>query len=144
MYIANWREGMGTCTSLYLYRNLKQTFEPSYYLSLDNAKYRNCIAKMRLSSHKLAIETGRHQNVAREQRKCLCCDLNDIEDEYYFILICPLYNDLRNLYIPKYYTTRPSVFKFINLLNIEKKSILNKLAIYCIKSFKLRDNFISA
>ena len=144
MYITNWREGMGTCTSLYLYRYLKQTFEPSSYLSLDNSKYRNTIAKIRLSSHKLAIETGRHQNIVRDQRKCLCCDLNDIEDEYHFILICPLYNDIRTLYIPTYYSNRPNMFKFTNLLNIDKTSILNKLAIYCIKSFKLRDTHLSA
>ena len=135
---------MGTCTSLNLYRHLKQSFEPSYFLSLDNSKYRNAIAKIRLSSYKLAIETGRHQNIIRDKRKCLFCGLNDIEDEYSFILICPLYNDIRTLYIPNYYSNRPSMFKFINLLNIDKKSILNKLAIYCMKSFKLRDTHLSA
>ena len=34
-------------------------------------------------------------NVERNERLCLMCNLYIIEDEIHFILICPLYNDLR-------------------------------------------------
>ena len=100
-YIAEWRTCVAGSSSLYLYKELKQVFEKSAYLDiLNNNKYRNTIAKIRLSSHKLCIETGRHQNIVRNQRKCLLCNLNDLEDEYHFILICPFYTHFRNEYIP--------------------------------------------
>ena len=49
-------------------------------------------------------------NIERNQRKCPLCT-SDIEDEFYFILICPAYIDLRKTYIHKYFHTRPSMYK---------------------------------
>lgn len=129
--------------SLQLYKEIKDSFEQSRYITLiDNIKYRNILSKLRMSSHKLAIETGRHNNIPRSDRKCILCDLNDIEDEYHFILVCTKYIDLRKSYIPRYYYVNPSMFKFIDLLKSERKSLLIKVAIYCDKAFKIRDSSI--
>jgi len=47
--------------SLYLFREFKTDFERSAYLNqLHNIKHRHILAKLRLSSHKLNIEIGRH------------------------------------------------------------------------------------
>ena len=46
-------------------------------------------------SHKLHIETGRHQNTPREERICHLCTLNKVEDEEHFITECPAYSKLR-------------------------------------------------
>jgi len=132
-----------SCSSMILYKELKPVFERSSYLDIvDNKKHRNIIAKLRLSSHKLFIETGRHQNIDRDQRKCILCNLNDIEDEFHFVLKCPYYNDVRNALIPKYYRIRPNMFKFIKLLNSSNKTVLRKLAMYCLTCFKIRENVI--
>jgi len=140
-YVAEWRTNIDSSTSLYMYKELKPTFERSSYLDLiENKKHRRIIAKMRLSSHKLLIETGRHHNIDRNERICPLCNCNDIEDEYHFILICPQYLEERIKYIPEFYYKRPSMFKFIKLLNSSKKTTLRKLAIYCISCFKKRDN----
>ena len=53
------------------------------------------ISKIRMSSHNLKIEKGRYHNIERQSRLCVLCNLNDIEDEFHFILKCPLYYDLR-------------------------------------------------
>ena len=55
------------------------------------------IAKFRMSSHTLAIETGRHAKpkIAKEDRKCRHCNLDEVEDEKHFRLKCPLYNGER-------------------------------------------------
>ena len=74
------------------------------------------MAKLRLSSHKLNIEIGRHSKIDRQDRKCIRCNLNDIEDEFHSVLVCPDYINVRNAYIPKYYSNNPSVLKFIDLL----------------------------
>ena len=47
------------------------------------------------------IETGRYarNHVDRTQRFCTIFECNDIEDEYHFILICPVYRNIRkNIY----------------------------------------------
>ena len=116
LYISEWSEGLRSHTSLTLYREIKSTFEISpYLLKMKNRKYRNAIAKIRLSSHQLAIEKGRHANIERNERKCFQCT-DEIEDEFHFILSCPVYEDLRKTYIHKYFYTRPSMYKLINLL----------------------------
>ena len=73
-------------------------------------------------------------------RKCIRCNLNDIEDEFHFILICPDYINLRNAYIPKHYYNRPSVLKFIELVQTKNTPMLIELSIYCIKAFVLRNS----
>ena len=137
IYICKWRSDMSLCSSLVLYKELKNSFTISEYLVMINDyKTRNMISKIRLSSHKLRIETGRHMNIERQHRKCQKCNLNDIQDEYHFILICPYLKTLRIRYISKYYTENPSMYKFINLLNSCKVKEIVNLSNFCIKAFK--------
>ena len=95
-----------------------------YLLIIQNKKHRNIIAKLRLSLHQLNIETGRHTNIEQLDRKCNLCNPNDLEEEYHFTLICPIYKDLRPAYIQKYLYKRPSVMKFLELLNSTRPKIL--------------------
>lgn len=145
LYIAEWNQGVELSTSLTIYRELKkhQFTISNFLLIVKNANFRNAIVKLRLSSHHLNIEIGRHRNIDRAERKCILCNLNDLEDEYHFTLVCPIYNDLRKQYIQKYFYVRPSVAKFISLLNSNKLNTLNNLAMYVIKAFKLRENLLN-
>ena len=139
VYIGQWYSAVEISTSLSLYREIKPTFDRARYLQImDNFKLRNAISRIRLSSHKLAIETGRHHKIEREQRICDICKSTDIEDEYHFIIICPIYSDLREQHINKFYYKRPSVMKFIELLNSQSKVKLNNLAQYINKAFERR------
>ena len=54
------------------------------------------MSRFRLSSHNLEIETGRYNNIARENRICKFCNQNAIETEYHFLLCCSAYDQLRN------------------------------------------------
>ena len=138
-FISEAREGVRKRSSLLLFKELNTNYETAPYLKLlCNAKYRKALAKIRLSSHTLAIETGRHNDIRRDIRKCKFCNLNDIEDEFHFILICPLYSDLRKELIPKYYTRSPSMFKLIQLLNCTGIKNLKNLANFIIKATEMR------
>ena len=95
------------------------------------------MAKLRLSFHKLNIEIGRHNKIDRQDRKC---NLNDIEGEFHIVLVCPDYINSRNAYIRKYNSNRPSVLKFIELVQTNNTSLLIKLSIYCIKAFASRNS----
>ena len=91
-------------------------------------------------NHRLNVETGgwqRPNKVPYEQRFCKCCT-TEIEDEYHFIIICPLYEDIRKLFIKPYYRIKPSMYKFLLLCKTSNKSELIKLAKYITKAFEIR------
>lgn len=91
------------------------------------ARFPKCISKIRLSSHNLAVETGRFNRTTRNQRKCIYSNINCVEDEFHFILVCPLYDIFRKKYIKPYFWRRPSMFKLVQLLSSENVKIMNNL-----------------
>lgn len=108
-------------------------------------KLRTAMSKLRLSSHKLHIETGRYgrNRVDRAQRRCNVCNSLDIEDEYHFILICPVYVQYRNEYIKPYYIRHPSMFKFIDLLKTKNKTVMKNLCKFISEAFMLRNTLVN-
>jgi hypothetical protein len=50
---------------------------------------RRVITKLKISSHRLKIETGRYLKLEVNKRLSNNCDLNQIEDEIHFLLECP-------------------------------------------------------
>ena len=57
------------------------------YLNLPNKNVRQAVTKLRISAHKLPIETGRFDYRKRTERICsLCCD--GIGDEMHYLTQC--------------------------------------------------------
>ena len=95
-----------------IYKHLpKQRLLQQYLVKNMSPKCRKMITKFRVSAHKLSIETGRYDAVIRSNRKCAKCNLDEIEDEFHFILKCPYYDAIRKQNIKPYFYKRPSVFK---------------------------------
>ena len=111
-----------------------------YYLK----KFRIVLSQLRLSAHHLRIETGRyaHNRADRALRLCTLCDRSDIEDEYQFVLICPVYSQIRQKYIRLFYYLRPSVYKFIKLMQSNQINVLRNLGKYVYESFAIRKSLI--
>ena len=85
-----------TCISNF--KLFKTDFCPELYLYINIEKYRIALSRFRLSSHRLAIETGRHARpiVPAHQRFCTSCNLNVVGDEIHFLLQCPTFQNLRD------------------------------------------------
>ena len=49
---------------------------------------RHILLRLRISSHSLRKQTGRYGNdrLPRNERSCVYCDLNDIDDESFIIM----------------------------------------------------------
>ena len=75
---------------------------PPAYLDLTrkNAS-RNSLVKLRISSHKLKIETVRYENIPRDEMLCSLCNCNRIEDETHFLLDCPSFSSIREMFFSK-------------------------------------------
>ena len=102
------------------YRTYKYNFKKKEYLSQMSKEQRCCFSRLRLSAHKLHIETGRYLNkkdrLEPNMRICKFCEKNACEDEFHFIMECNLYQELRKNMINNIRT------KFPFFENYSKKS----------------------
>lgn len=108
-----------------------------YFDLIDNDFLRKLFTCFRLSSHKLAIETGRFTGVQRENRMCQNCNMNVLESEYHFLLTCTKYTSLRNKFLPN--ISWPDLRKFVNLLSSKNKKTLIGICKFLRKAYEARD-----
>jgi hypothetical protein len=82
------------------YRHIKKeyTYEP-YLKVIKDPFSRKLFTRLRISAHNLHIESGRYRSVKRENRFCHVCKTPVIEDEFHFILKCPVYDNIRKQHI---------------------------------------------
>ena len=68
-----------------------------YLCQVTNIRHRITLTKLRLSNHKLAIETGRYVRPYKkpEERICPICK-KDVEDEIHVLTLCPAYQEKRS------------------------------------------------
>jgi len=139
MYKQSWYSGINNPGRLETYSLFKNEFIFENYLDfITIRKYRIALTRFRVSSHDLAIERGRYINVPRNERKCIYCNSNILENEYHFLLICPRYSDLRSQFIKRYYYTWPTLQKFVNLLTCNSKKTIIDLSKFIYFANKLR------
>ena len=143
-YQQKWYSEINNSQRLFYYRMYKHQLTCEQYLNsqLDN-KFKYSLTRFRTSSHDLEIEKGRYNRIRREDRLCKLCNLNQIETEYHFLLICPFYRDLRLQYIKRYYQTWPNLKKFENLMISKNKQTIINLSKYLFFSMKARSIFLS-
>ena len=87
---------------------------------------------MRLSSHKLLVERGRwvKSKINYCDRLCSLRHKHGIQDECHALMICSRYETLRKTSLKPYYYKRPSVYKFIQLMNTVNKREHFRLVIF--------------
>ena len=139
VFTQEWHSRLENSTRARCYLTFANFQYQKYLNVLNIVKYRKSLSRLRLSSHRLEVEVGRWakpNKIPYENRKCQICNI--LEDEFHFLLECPLYSDLRKLYINKYYWRRPNMPKFIELLTSEHAKTLKNLSVFVDKAFKIR------
>lgn len=140
-YRQHWGEQLDNSTRASSYRLFADFSFKLYLETLTLKKYRFAVTRLRLSAHRLAIETGRWHKpnkIPRNERKCLYC--HTLEDEFHFLLECSLFKELRTQYIKKYFWKRPNIQKFVALLSSENYNISTNLALFIAKAFEKRNH----
>ncbi len=76
-------------------------YAADYTLLPLTVKRSNCLARCRLSSHRLKVETGAWSRpaVPYEQRLCDLCDLGAVQNEHHIIFQCPRFHEEREVYL---------------------------------------------
>ena len=106
---------------------------------ITNKRFRIALSRFRLSSDKLEIERGRYHNIDKENRICNFCNLKAIENEYHFLLVCPLYRDIRKQSLTSYYCSWPTINKFETLLSKQNKKVITNLSKHIYHAMDLRN-----
>ena len=89
-----WKQRIDSKPRLRTYRLVKECLLLEGYLKSDNGIGRRHLARIRSGANPLRIESGRAKRTPRAERKCwFGCD--EVEDEYHFLVSCPIYADLR-------------------------------------------------
>lgn len=139
IYRQSWYASVNNSNRLLMYSRYKHDLIFENYLDfISEKKYRIALSQFRLSSHELEIERGRYTNVGRDDRICLFCNRNQIENEYHFLLTCPFYTELRKTYLKRYYYQWPTLNKFDNLMSTSNRTIVINLAKHVYFSSRLR------
>ena len=144
------RDNFGQKVNLELQATSRVTFYVLYndffknntnYLDVvKRQQHRVALTRLRTSNYRLAVESGRWHKphvLPLIERKCSSCEV--LEDEHNFLLVFPMYTELRRKYLPKYYHQHPNMLKFVELMSSKKFNIITKLANYTYKAFKIRN-----
>ena len=93
---------------------------------------REVLTKFRCCNLKLPIETGRWENIPRENRLCQLCNLQNIGNEYHYLFECTNVNieRLRLKSVPAYYRNNPNIHKMKGMIAILNINLLKKLSIF--------------
>ena len=133
IFIQNCHSEINNSSRCRMYKEVKLAYESEPYLNCKmNKQLRIVYTKFRLSSHKLLVERGRWMKpqLPYTERRCTLCNNGDIEDEYHITLCCAYFLDLRRKYIKSYYHQRPSMHKFVELLNTKNERTRYRLIIF--------------
>ena len=149
-YVSYWNQSLQQSQKLSFYCTIKHDYSPSPYLVLARKNpSRKALVRFTISSHQLRIETGRYENIPRNERICHFCTSNKIKDENYFLLDCKAYSQIRDLFFSKLETKIPD-FKspshdiLISLLMNSSDYLINcQLVSFISQCFELRTKLIS-
>ena len=122
-----------------MYARYKHNFEIENYLDfIIEKKYKVALTQFRLSSHDLAIERGRYENLNRSERICKLCNSKSVECEYHFLLVCPFYRELRQKYFRPYYCHWPTINKFDDIMSKTNRKVILNVAKFLYNASNLR------
>ena len=96
IFKAEWVINMQKFPKLRTYAKFKFSLEPEKYLNTElSRKDRSTLAQFRFGILPIRIETGRFLSERPEERLCIYCKKEAVEDEYHLLFDCDIYKDIR-------------------------------------------------
>jgi len=142
-----WLERVNTRDKLRTYRLFKQKLEMEEYLAVRDRCGVPELTRLRGGTNRLKIEKGRYVKIPVEARICEFCSTNEVENEFHFMMICPLYRELRK---EMWMNVRPLLpqpcmiysdeDKFLTLMSAKNRDVIRKVLRYIKQAMKVRRN----
>ena len=129
MYKQDWYSKVSRRNSCINYRIFKTNFEMEKYLMLLDCSDRINICRFRCRNIKAPVVTlgYTNRNIPYENRLCTICNLNEVGDEFHYIIRCPALQLHRSRYISNYYIRNPNI-AISQLFQSNNVNVLKKLA----------------
>ena len=126
-----------------VYRTFCTVYDRKTYLKLDIDKYlKSATARFRLGISDIAVHHYRYKIHTEVDLMCPFCK-NVKEDEFHFLLCCPVFNSLRMRYIPLKYHKYPNQFRLSLLLASSNEYLVKNLSLFLYKALQLRSVLLS-
>ena len=136
-YISHWQHTIRNSKKLEFYNSFKDEYTPSCYLDLTRKlNNRKELVKPRIGNHKLSIETGRYDQIARDNRLHLlfhCTKYCSFRDEFYK----KIENQIPNI------TQLPPMQATKKLMNSDNYYLITQLMKFILRCLSLRNNLLS-
>ena len=126
-----WHDIVQNSSKTFNYRIYKEDLDLEYYLKALGDKNIKTLCRFRTLNMKLPVETGRWQNIDRQNRTCQLCDNGDLGDEFHYIMICPFFANTRKEHIKNQHS--PNILKFKKLMNSKKNC---QISIACVHLYE--------
>ena len=118
--IQDWSSAIAESGKGRHYRFISPALQVANYINYNiPIKFRISLSKLRCSVHSLNVEVGRHNDIEYNLRTCSICNSMDVEDEFHFVMKCPAYSNLRDIYLPNDNVDQCSVDDFYSLLKLK-------------------------
>ena len=153
------KSGVGL-NKLRTYALFKNDWGREPYLHIIENYKCTLLTRFRIGICPLRIETGRYEGgnkrIPVEQRVCLCCNSNQVENEVHFLIECTCYSSLRSTFFKSimsemthlgqyYINARNSNARelFVYIMKSTNKYIIQALADFLYEAFEVRSNILS-
>ena len=131
-------------------RNYDMCWGPTRVLDLTRKlNNRKESVKLRIGNHKLLIETGRYDQIPRDNRLCPMCKSNQIEDEIHLLFHCTKYCSFRDEFYKKIENQIPNITQLPpmqatkKLMNSDNYYLNTQLMKFILRCLSLRNNLLS-
>ena len=133
-FVQGWHSEITSNDRYMFYSSLKEipTHSP-YLIQLKHWSLRKVLTRFRLGVS--GLQTHRYRYSKNVSLDCPFCKHTQ-ESEVHFMLICPMYTELREKYIHRKYRRDPSLFKLTLLLCSDK--CVKDVALFLTEAFKVR------
>ena len=145
-YTEYWNRQMGKQHGkLDTYAKIKDKFGYEEYLDCIKVdKHQVALTRLRVSNHRLHVETGRYKRpyIPRHERICELCQ-EEVEDEFHFICQCPALKTPRQSILGHETLTGNRQTLLSNLLSDFTICSASDIAFYISEAMLLRQNILS-
>ena len=149
-YIKSWSNDLSKFSKLDTYRKIKSDYRTEPHIDILYVRikrHQQALTRLRISSHNLHIERGRHCRpiTPRNERLFNFCSLDQVDDVKHFLMACKFHSaerqSLLEVIIPMIKLDRESdtAELFLSIMGSKKKTVLQALAKFVYGRFQKRD-----
>ena len=133
--MASLDDQVNTSDRFSLYRQFKTLACVEPYIMLNLNRYiRYTLTRFRFGVSDIKVDRSRFKLDNVDEVKCPLC-LSTVENEVYFVLCCPVYEDFRYEFIESKYFNNQCEFRLALLLATQNERALKNLALFLYKAF---------